>query len=295
MNGFERRFTDMMTTTVSSSWQRRAGISIALLLCALSVLVLGTNYYSIFPTNDSQVYRGALAAAFLGAALVLRREESWHAYSQIAYAFFVATMAFFITSLTGGMRDSLLNGLGIPADAPAYIALVKVFEAILVSFVIILLTLLWGQDLGSLYIRKGRLGLGLFIGGSLLTINAATGFITGATLGQAGEALAAHLPWFLLFSLANGFMEELWFRGLFLRRFAAVIGITASILITSFVFTVMHAAAVYMNPSEAILFQLVILPMSLLFAYLMHRTDSIWGSALYHAGSDTFLLFLLGW
>jgi membrane protease YdiL (CAAX protease family) len=65
--------------------------------------------------------------------------------------------------------------------------------------------------------------------------------------------------------------------------------------VTSVVFTVSHAAALYMNPIEAILFQVVIFPMALLFAYLMHKTDSVWGSALYHAGSDTFLFYLMGW
>jgi membrane protease YdiL (CAAX protease family) len=50
-----------------------------------------------------------------------------------------------------------------------------------------------------------------------------------------------------------------------------------------------------MNPSEAILFQAIIFPMALLFAYLMHKTDSVWSSVLYHAGSDVFLFYLMGW
>jgi hypothetical protein len=137
--------------------------------------------------------------------------------------------------------------------------------------------------------------LGLFVGFSLLAINTATGIVTGATLGHAGDVLIARLPWALLFSLANGLMEELWFRGLFLRRFASVIGVVGSILVTSVVFTVSHATASYMNPIEAILFQAIIFPMALLFAYLMHKTDSVWSSVLYHAGSDVFLFYLMGW
>ena len=160
---------------------------------------------------------------------------------------------------------------------------------------IVLLTVLWRQGLGSIYIKKGRLGLGLFVGFCLLTINTSAGIITGATLGQAAEDLVALLPWALLFSLANGLMEELWFRGLLLRRFALVVGVVGSITVTSVVFTVAHAAATYMNPTEAILFQLLIFPMALLFAFLMHKTDSVWGSALYHAGSDVFLLYLTLW
>lgn len=274
-------------------WSRKVLISIALLLCGALVFVFGTNWYSVFPTNDSQAYRVILAAIFLGAALILRRKESSEQYSQIAYAFFIAIVAFFMTSLTVGIRDSLMSSLSVPVDTPRFIAFAKVFESLLVVSVILILTALWRNNLGFLYIKKGRLGLGLFVGLCLLTINTATGIVTGATLGQASDVLMARLPWALLFSLANGLMEELWFRGLFLRRFASLVGVPGSILVTSVVFTVTHAAATYMNPSEAILFQAIIFPMALLFGYLMHKTDSIWGSVLFHAGSDVFLFYLM--
>ncbi len=274
-------------------WPRRLLISVVLLFCGLLVFVFGTNYYSIFPTNNSQAYRAILAALFLGAALILRRNESAEHYSHIAYAFFVATVTYFITSLTVEMREPLFRAINVPMDTALHLALIKVYEVVLVVAVILLLSKLWGNDLGSLYIKKGRLGLSLFIGLSLLVINTATGIATGAALGGAGEELVAQLPWALVFSLANGFMEELLFRGLFLRRFAALIGEVGSIIVTSIVFTVIHAAASYMNPVEAILFQVIIFPMALLFAYLMHKTDNLWGSALYHAGSDVFLFYLM--
>jgi membrane protease YdiL (CAAX protease family) len=277
------------------SWSRKLVISILLLIGGALVFVFGTNYYSVFRTNDSQLYRAALAAVFLGAALVLRRKEAGGKYSQIAYAFFVATIAFFATSLTAGIRDSLLGAIGVPRDTPVYLALTKVFESVVVVVAIVLLIRLWGEDLASLYIRRGRLALGLFVGCSLLVMNAATGIVTGAALGQSAETLMGRLPWALLFSLANGLMEELWWRGLFLRRFATAIGVVGSVIVTSIIFTVSHAAASYMNPVEAILFQAIIFPMALLLGYLMHKTDSVWSSALYHAGSDVFLFYLMGW
>lgn len=284
----------MNTQKTDILWPRKVLISIVLIICSLLVFVFGSNWYSVFPTNDSQTYRAILAAIFLGVALILRRKEASEQYGQIAYAFFVATVAFFMTSLTVGIRDSLQSALSVPVDTPRFLAFSKVFEALLVVSVILILTTLWRNDLGSLYIKKGRLGLGLFVGLCLLTINTATGIITGASLGHAGDELMARLPWVLLFSLANGLMEELWFRGLFLRRFTALIGVTGSIIVTSVVFTVTHAAASYMNPIEAILFQVVIFPMALLFAYLMHKTDSVWGSVLFHAGSDVFMVYLMG-
>jgi membrane protease YdiL (CAAX protease family) len=283
----------MNATQATIPWPRKIGISILLLVCGLVVFFFGSNYFSVFPTNDSQLYRILVSAAFLVAALILRRKEATKAYSHIAYAFFIGMFVTFMTSLTLGMRASLLSG--IPYGTARYEAFSKLFEAVLVVAVILILNALWGQSLGSLYIRKGRLALGLFVGICLMLINTATGIVTGAALGTPGVVLIARLPWVLLFSLANGLMEELWLRGVFLRRFAAVIGIGASIVVTSIIFTVMHAAAAYMDPIQAIIFQVVLLPMALLLAYLMHKTDSIWGSVLYHAGSDAFMFYLMGW
>jgi membrane protease YdiL (CAAX protease family) len=268
-------------------------ISILLIICGALVFIFGTNYYSIFSTNDSQIYRVILGVIFLGAALILRRKESLEIFSQIAFAFFIGISVYFVTSLTAVMRDDLLRSFAVPAGNQRHLALIKLFEAILVVALILILNKLWGNDLKSLYIKRGRLGLALFIGGCMLLINAATGIVTGAAMGHVGEQLIAKLPWVLLFSLSNGFMEELLFRGIFLRKFAKVIGVVGSIIVTSIVFTVMHSAATYMNPVETVLFQVIIFPMALLFAYLMHKTDSIWGSALFHAGSDVFLFYLM--
>lgn len=271
---------------------KKIGIAILLLICGFLVCVLGANYFSVFPTNDSQVYRAILAAVFLGVAVFLRWKRIFMSYSHIAFAFFVATLAFSLTSGAVGTTGSLLKSLGLTASMPEFIALAKVIEMLVVVTAILVAARLWGFSLGALYLKRGRLGMSLFIGTAMMTINTATGIVTGAVMGQMGEVLLARLPWALLFALANGLMEELWFRGLFLRPFAAVIGMPGAIVVTSIVFTVMHAAATYMNPVEAILFQMIIFPMALLFGYLMHKSDTLWGSALFHAGSDVFLYYL---
>lgn len=103
-------------------WLKKTLIAIGLLACGALVFILGSNYYSIFPTNDSQLYRGVLAALFLGAALAMRRKESLEPYSQIAYAFFIAALAYFTTSLTAELRDSLLGGLNVPLNTPGGLA-----------------------------------------------------------------------------------------------------------------------------------------------------------------------------
>lgn len=271
----------------------RIGVSLLLLLCGILVFILGTNYYAIFPTNQSQPYRIVLALIFLAAALLTRKKPGLEIYSQLLYAFFIAIATYFLTSWLVVYRAPLLQSLGILSGTDQYLAAEKVFEAVIVIGAILILAAVWGETPRSLFIRKGRLGVAVFVGMCLFTINMATGIITGAVRGQAPDYLLSRLPWAVLFSVANAVMEELTFRGMFLGKMKEVIGPWGAILVTSIIFSAMHGAASYLNPAEAIIFQVVIFPMALLFAYLMYKTDTLWGSVLYHAGSDVFLFYLM--
>ena len=276
-----------------SSLLTRIGIGFILLVCGFLVFILGTNYYSIFPTNQSQPYRIALAVVFLAGALLIRKKPGFRVYSQLFYAFFISITTYFLTSWLVTYRDPFLRSLQLVPDTDPYLAAIKVWEVLIVVPAILILACLWGEKPSDLYIRKGRLRLSLFLGTCLFLINAATAIMTGAVRGQAGDFLINRLPWALIYSLANAFMEELLFRGLFLGKIKEAIGSWGAIIITSIIFTVMHTGGAYLNPAEAIIFQFVLLPMALLFGYLMHKTENIWGSTLYHAGSDVFIFYLM--
>lgn len=271
----------------------RTGIGILLLICGFLVFILGTNYYNIFPTNQSQPYRIVLAFIFLAAALLTRKKPGLKTYSQLSYAFFIAITTYFLTSWFAVYRDPLLRSIQIYPGTDTYLAVIKVLEAVIVIGAVLLLSLLWGEKFRDLYLKKGRLGLALFIGLCMFLINTATALMTGAVRGQAGDFLLARLPWAVIYSLANSFMEELLFRGLFLGKMKQVLGSWGAIIVTSIIFTVMHSAASYLNPIEAMIFQVVLLPMALLFGYLVHKTDNLWGSILFHTGSDVFLFYLI--
>jgi len=264
-----------------------------LLICGFLVFVLGTNYYSIFPTNQSQLYRIILAVVFLAGAVLTRKKPELKAYGQLLYAFFIGITTYFLTSWFAIYRDPMLRSFQIIPDTDRYLAVIKVLEALIVVGAILVLARLWGEKPRDLFIRKGRLRLSLFFGLCLFLINAATEIMTGAVRGQAGDFLISRLPWALIFSLANGFMEELLFRGLFLAKMRKVVGNWGAIIVTSIIFTVMQTGASYLNLAEAIIFQVVLLLMALLLGYLMQKTDTLWGSALYHAGSDVFLFYLV--
>jgi uncharacterized protein len=82
-------------------------------------------------------------------------------------------------------------------------------------------------------------------------------------------------------------MEELVFRGLFLGRYEPLLGKWLTILSTALVFTLAHAQVSYTTPVG---FLVVLFGLAIAWGWLMHKTGSLWGSALFHAGADLLII-----
>jgi membrane protease YdiL (CAAX protease family) len=265
-------------------------MSAIFLICGIAIFVFGSNYFNLFPTNNSFIYKVTLTVVFLVASIIFSRIDTLKKYWQIAYAYFIAS---FVTLITWFSLDWVLNIFGVSSNTEQGLMVEKLAEALLVVLSIVLLTKLAKMDLGSIYLQKGNLKLGLFVGSSMLVNNICIAFIVGSVINNP-EILIGWFPWALIFSLANGFMEELWLRGLFLRKYEFFIGGGASILVTSIVFTMMHFGAVYLTPEQVPFFLGTLFPLALLWGYLMRVTKSLWGSTLFHAGSDIFYFLTMG-
>jgi membrane protease YdiL (CAAX protease family) len=276
----------------------RGIIFVLYLIGGLAVFLYGANTFSIFPTNSNPSYEWALTAFFLALALFLRRSSNLRRFWQIAYALFVAALA-------NAVNLALGNWLGrmIPSTSLAQqYAIDKVSQAVPIVLAIILLTLLAGDDLGSIFLKKGNLKLGLTFGFisfgvfaviftviAVLQSNAPTTgglFASGVSL----DTLINAMPWMLIFVVVNGFMEELWFRGISLGKLRPVLGAALAVIVTSFVFGISHTAGTYISPAERILFPAIVVGLGLVNGFMMLKTDSIWGSVLFHAGYDLLVI-----
>ena len=212
---------------------RRVGLFAALLVCALAIFVFGSNYYPAFPTNGNSLY-----AAGLSAVIPDRRAgvQAQRALGQV--------LADRLRLLRGsrGQPGLLPAGRLQPRFAvrawhslesnPGY-ALGKVYDTLLVVVTILVLVKLSGADLGSLYLRKGNLRWGLGLGG-LVLFNFATSALIFFATGYSNPALlGSAVLWGCVFAFSNGFLEELWLRGLFLKHLTPLLGFAGSILVTS--------------------------------------------------------------
>jgi membrane protease YdiL (CAAX protease family) len=269
----------------------RTGLFTLFLICSSAVFLFGPKHYLLFPTNGNIVYALSLSAILLAAALLLKSSEKTRKYWIIAYAFFVASIVNLSTIIFGGYNGAIMQFLGANVDTNQFMALSKLYEALMAVIPILVLTWLSGANLGSLFLKKGNLnhkwGLGI---GTLVLFNFLTSalifFGTGYEISKLGSAII----WGLVFSICNSMLEELWVRGLFLKKLVPIIGATGAILLTSIGFASLHFLAVAYLPAAVIpIFVVNTFTLGLACSILMLKTDSIWGAFLIHAAADVFL------
>jgi membrane protease YdiL (CAAX protease family) len=91
-------------------------------------------------------------------------------------------------------------------------------------------------------------------------------------------------PWILIFVAGNAFNEELLFRGLFMQKYSPFVGRFCSNLVIAVPFALHHTGVAY--AADTMIFLAILVPLALLWGYLMQKTGSLWGSVLFHAGTD---------
>jgi membrane protease YdiL (CAAX protease family) len=142
--------------------------------------------------------------------------------------------------------------------------------------------------MGSIYLRKGNLRLGLIIGLSVFAVVAALSIPWAQWQYRVGDLslqrVLPWIPWILLFVLANSINEELLFRGLFLQKLEPLLGAFPANLCMAIPFTMLHIGIDYSR--NALLLLTLLLPLGLLLGYVMQKARSILAPWLIHASMD---------
>jgi membrane protease YdiL (CAAX protease family) len=270
----------------------RVWASLALLAVALAMTV---PIYGGWLSGDTQrIFRYGFTVLWGLLALGATRSGRTRPYLPLLLGLFGISLGLALAYLAA---HSPLSGLGGAPGTPRGAAAEKIFtEVIPVSAAIFLSAWLSRRNLGSLGLRGGRawqsLGLGVLTTlplVALFAIDPSGG--RDAVLRTPVAVLASWLPWILLFSTANGFMEELWFRGLWLGGFKPVLGLPAAIHVTSFAFALMHVIVYLPDVATVAVLTPAWLFMGYAYALIMRRTGSLWGPVLAHTLAD--VIFLL--
>jgi len=247
------------------------------------VFVFGSSYFSLFRTNKSWSFKLALVAASGVAAWFLLRSDLDLAYGLLAFAFLGASTASIVGAAAAYLLHRPLKLTGVDVRT---MGLTKGLEAVVVVGSILALMAAFRFPLPSFYLTAGKLGLGLGIGSVGFLLFAIGAWIQGRQLKIRAETYRRILPWVLLFVFANGFMEELWFRALFLGPLTTLVGPIAAIVLTAAVFALSHIGVTYMEKEERLRFLMVLFPLGLAWGACFHFTGSIIAATLFHAGAD---------
>jgi membrane protease YdiL (CAAX protease family) len=238
------------------------------------------------PMNTLLYIHAGLDAILLIVALILRRSENGKPYWPVCYAFFVAGLAVLLSTLFGG---KLLELFRLTPTNPQGIAVAKLSESLWRVIPILVLMAIIGADRRSMYLNKGKFVLGLAIGIAGFVGFVVLAFMPLVSQGGMLNKLLSLSPWILIFVLANGFNEELLYRGLFLKRYEAFLGKGLSNILAAVVFTLVHVQVTYVSDLRQFLF--ILFPLALVWGYLMQKTESLWGSVIFHAGADCMIIF----
>jgi len=282
----------MEKRTDSHKWVERIIVIILFIGLGLLITTVFSPWRPILPEQygtPGRIYdylgRIGLIVTLAIALVLIKRMRNPENYSQLMLGFLIMAGA---VTLDWICAHYLIYYLHTEETAPIGWAMKKLNECFVIVGAVILFTRLSGQTFGSIYIQKGNIKQGLLIG-SILFIAAAAGSVPMANLMFNAKDLALAriqpwIPWILIYVLANAAMEEILFRGLFLRKLQPFLGKFFSNFLIAFVFTFLHGTVNY--AADQFIFAVIVFPLALLWGYLMQKTEGVWGSILFHAGMD---------
>jgi len=274
----------------SLTGMNKLGVFILFLLAGLSVI-----FPRFFLEIESTTILGfliyiALAVTYLVLALYLRKRESTSKFWRVAFAFSIFTIA---TPLANELGRALGKLILPPSNVMSVLTFYQFLTTSLPAAAIILLTLFSRDDLGSLYLKRGYLKSGLIIGiGAFLAISVFSFSPLGINAITHDPTLTfvdilPWIPWIWISVLCNGFREEIWFRGLFLKKFDAVLGKRLGNILQAVFFALPHFGVAYATRFYGNLgVILATFFVGLTMGYLTRKTDSLLAPWLVHAGLD---------
>lgn len=262
----------------------RAALFVLLLVGGQLIFVFGSPYFNVFPTNNNVLFSAGLVAAFGLLALLFRQRPSIAHFAAPTYALFVAAAA--NLALVVGP----FNRMTTATEPFPRLGQDKFVQFLTVVPVLVLLSLLSRRELGWIYVQRGLARRWVLFGSISLAVCAVVMVAMLLWAGMSPAALVAAAPWILTFVTANAIMEELWFRGVFLRSYEASIGWTGAMVVTALAYGTSHMNATYFESVVGLLFGLGVIGLGLVMAWAMRWANSLWGSVLFHMGMDMLII-----
>jgi membrane protease YdiL (CAAX protease family) len=265
---------------------KRFSVFLIILAAGWLVFFVG-GYWAGMPVWSRSLVKIAIPCALLATAAILKSRGASARWRKLAVAFLAASAGFLLSWLLAGRIATILSVE--PTSVPG-IAITKLIESALIVIAALLTARLGGLTASDLYLSRGRARTWLAVGLASFTACAVLSTFQSFGQGISPGQLLAWAPWTLLFVFSNAFMEELHFRGLLLRPAESFLGKHGANICIAVFFTLVHAPVSY--TPDIVPFLLVLFALSVVWGFVIQRTESLWGAVLFHAGAD--LLVMVG-
>ncbi len=252
----------------------------AFLLLLIVMAMVCMTLFSTIPNNTKLIIRIILLISFFISWRIFHKKNLTNT-KDIAFTLMALILAFLIVS---PFTSEFWN---LKAETAKGFALSKLSDAVIISLVLIISFIAAGYKLKSIYLTKGRLIYGLIIGILFFIL---FGYLALNNPQERPEPsfLRKNYLWILVFVFANGFMEELIFRGIFLEKLNHFFKPIWSIILTSICFAVPHLTVNY--KPDTLAFAGIVFVLGMICGYAMHYTKSIIAPMLIHAGADLMII-----
>jgi membrane protease YdiL (CAAX protease family) len=209
---------------------------------------------------------------------------------RVLYGFFSVSVGFLFVWLFGGFTEYLP---WVDLDSVMGWAILKVGEVVPICLAVLILGMRNGDSFRSLGLIGRDIGKSLVFGLAASVLGFVQYFaMVGVSFPYTIPQFMFWLPWLVLFSVSNGFMEELIFRGLFLGKYTDLFGKQGALLLISCVFALFHVILLpFMGLGMVLVFAVFLFFQGYVWGVIYQKTGSIWGSILAHAVAD--VLFVL--
>jgi membrane protease YdiL (CAAX protease family) len=294
MENEESRMTPEQETTESIdaniSPTKKGALIVLFIACSFLVFVVG-GYNTFIPADMILISRIFVVSVILISTFILYKfDGSWNEHWKLSFSFLIVSIGLLLAWFFGRWNE-LIPGFSI--STVEGVAVAKVAEVLPVVLAILVGTWLIEKDYTPIYLRGGDLKksfkLGILVSPAALLIVIPLGFL-GLTVSL--DVIVSWMPWMCVFAFSNALYEELMIRGIFLKKYESLFGQRLSLLLTSFVFAMLHIAIIGFADlvTFSIFFGLSFF-LGVLWAYIIQKSDNLWGAVLAHVIAD--ILFVL--
>jgi len=219
--------------------------------------------------------------AFFAAGIIVFQIKKMENARRLSFTLMTVCLAFLVVSFF------TVGFWGLDLETPRGIAFAKLSDSVVISLILIVSFLIGGYKLKDIFLTLGHIKAGLIVGFSTFFL---MGLLAIYNPDQPidKDFLVSNLPWILIFVLSNAFMEELLFRGIFLKQLGKYMKHAWAIVLTSIVFAAAHLQVTY--TPDVLFFVGIVLVLGLIWGFIMHYTRSILASVLFHAGADLMII-----